>query len=84
MQIDYWASARLSPMNNPPPIRACHVCAHARNLQTLAPSCYALAVCGARIAQTTGVPCHAARALSGPCGPEARFLEIVERKSKHA
>jgi len=71
-------------MNNPPPIRACHVCQHVRNLSTLVPRCHSLAVCGARVAQSSGVLCHEARSLSGPCGPEARFLEIIERKPRNA
>lgn len=71
-------------MIDPPPIRACHVCVHSSGENTAADKrCHAREVCGATALQALGVDCQDARAPSGPCGPEARFLEIIERKSNH-
>lgn len=59
--------------------RACHFCQHSNiaDDQELTMICDAPAVIG----RGRAIPIRQARADSGPCGSEARFLEISPRRA---
>jgi len=53
------------------PFRACHLCDHGVNIED-ARHCR----CSQVVQPARTLPVHTARAPTGPCGPDARFMDF--------